>query len=531
MKKIFVFISEKPQLAFLLTGVLLFVVYLINLGLLPLFADEATRSTVALEMLLSDNYLVPTINGDYYYRKPPFYNWILVGLFHTTGSMSEFIIRLPSVVPLFLFGLTIYWWAKKFIGKNMAFLAAGMFVTCGRMLVYASFIGHIDIFYSWITFLTFICFIEYGSKEKWWQFFVFTYLLSAMAFLSKGLSTVPFQGITLITVLIVLKKFKKFFSIQHLVGILVFLIPVAGYFLNYSEYNDLMGWVEELWDQSAQRTPQDKPWHETVLHIFKFPLEHIYHLAPWSLFAAFLFRKDLKSVLFKVPHLKLITLIFLANLPVYWLSPGYYPRYLFPLYPLLFIVLAFGYDKSNYPKLKSIIFKIFIGFGVVLLIGALVVYFLPSVGVAFSALQCIIILLLTVFSILLLRGKPTPQIIGTLVLLAAFRLLFNWVVMPDRLASGNTAAYREDAIRIAKHTKQTPVKVTKNPTEGGINHDSTFYIEREKMQFLRQVSDYEHGNYSLISKRHLKEVDRHQIVDSMLIRHNSQYFYLVNVPE
>ena len=81
--------------------------------MLPLFADEPTRALVAIEMMFSDNYWVPTIQGEFYYNKPPLYNWIIAGLFTVTGSMSEFIFRLPSVIPLLLFGLTIFLWTKK----------------------------------------------------------------------------------------------------------------------------------------------------------------------------------------------------------------------------------------------------------------------------------------------------------------------------------------------------------------------------------------------------------------------------------
>jgi len=496
----------------------------VNLGLLPLFADEPTRAVVALEMMYSENYWVPTINGDYYYRKPPFYNWIIVALFQTSGSMSEFIIRLPSVVPLFLFGFTIYWWSKNFISKNMAFLAAAMFVTCGRMLIYASFIGHIDIFYSWVTFLSFICLIESGKKEKWWQFFVISYLLSAIAFLCKGLPTVAFQGISIITILLVLKRFRIFFSVPHLVGILIFLIPVGGYFLKYSEYNDLMGWVEELWSQSAQRTPQDKPWHETVTHLFMFPVEHLYHLAPWSLFAVFLFRKDLKSTLIQNFNIKLITILFLANLPIYWLSPGYYPRYLFMLYPLLFIIMAYSYEKSTNKKLKAWVFHFFIGLGILLIIGTLLIYFLPDVGVAFSALQCLIISAVALLALVLLRSKITSKLIGMVVLLAAFRLLFNWVVMPDRLASGNTGVYRADAVRIAKQTGQNSVKLLHGVP---MNHDSTFYIERETGEILNRTMGKDTFKYKIAIRPYVKIIPNGQAVDSMTIRHGHKRLYLI----
>jgi 4-amino-4-deoxy-L-arabinose transferase-like glycosyltransferase len=63
---------------------------------------------VALEMILSKNYAVPTIGAEYYYNKPPFYNWILAGIYQLSGNYSEFTTRLPAIIPMFLFAITIY---------------------------------------------------------------------------------------------------------------------------------------------------------------------------------------------------------------------------------------------------------------------------------------------------------------------------------------------------------------------------------------------------------------------------------------
>ena len=60
--------------------------YFWMLGAMPLAADEGVRSTVALEMILSDNYVVPTLFGEFYYRKPPLYNWLIIAFFKCFGS-------------------------------------------------------------------------------------------------------------------------------------------------------------------------------------------------------------------------------------------------------------------------------------------------------------------------------------------------------------------------------------------------------------------------------------------------------------
>ena len=58
---------------------LLFVLaYLLNLGLQPLFLEEPRRTLIAIEMLHNKNLWIPTELGVYYFKKPPFFNWVLV---------------------------------------------------------------------------------------------------------------------------------------------------------------------------------------------------------------------------------------------------------------------------------------------------------------------------------------------------------------------------------------------------------------------------------------------------------------------
>ena len=58
---------------------LLILLYLVSifapLNILPLSFEEPRRGVVALEMIISGNYIVPTINGELYLNKPPIHNW------------------------------------------------------------------------------------------------------------------------------------------------------------------------------------------------------------------------------------------------------------------------------------------------------------------------------------------------------------------------------------------------------------------------------------------------------------------------
>ena len=92
----------------LLISILLLIplAFLVNLGVQPFIDDEGNRTTVALEMLWSGNFITPTLHGEYYYNKPPLWNWILALSIWLHGQTTEWATRFPSVLALFGFSWT-----------------------------------------------------------------------------------------------------------------------------------------------------------------------------------------------------------------------------------------------------------------------------------------------------------------------------------------------------------------------------------------------------------------------------------------
>ena len=82
--------------------ILIPIAYFLRLNSYQLIFEEPRRALVALEMLLADNWIFPSTNGELYYNKPPLYNWILIGFFSLLGK-TEWVVRLPSILSLFTF--------------------------------------------------------------------------------------------------------------------------------------------------------------------------------------------------------------------------------------------------------------------------------------------------------------------------------------------------------------------------------------------------------------------------------------------
>jgi len=321
-------------------AVLLLPALFINLGSVPLIADEATRGVVAFEMQKTGNLITPTIHGEFYYNKPPLYNWIVLGFFNLAGSYSEWVLRLPAVLSLLLFSLVIYLTTRKEMGEKAAFLGALFFVTCGRVLFYDSMKGLIDLAFSLVVFLDFYVIYYFLSRKRLLPLYLLSYLLASAAFLMKGLPAALFQGLTLVAALAYFRSLRSLFHPSHLAGLAVFIFLTGGYYLLLWRDSGEPAFFSTLVTESTKRTFLEHGFLKTFWHLVYFPFEQAYHLLPWSLLFIYLFRKPFYRRLRENRYAGYLALVFLVNIPVYWVSVGTFPRYLFMLYPVLLILMA-----------------------------------------------------------------------------------------------------------------------------------------------------------------------------------------------
>jgi 4-amino-4-deoxy-L-arabinose transferase-like glycosyltransferase len=137
---------------FILYAAIAFVLYF-KLGEQPLQMEEPRRAMVALEMDLSGQYVAPTLYGEFYYNKPPLWNWMILLGYKIFVSYSGLAVRFFSVLSFLLMGLSIYFIGKKYISDSFGAYSSLFFMISGDILFHFSQLGEIDLFYSYITFL------------------------------------------------------------------------------------------------------------------------------------------------------------------------------------------------------------------------------------------------------------------------------------------------------------------------------------------------------------------------------------------
>lgn len=430
-------------------ALLLLPALLINLGLVPLYLEEPRRAAVALEMLLRGNGIVPTINGDPYYLKPPLFSWIIAGMYSISGNYSEFITRVPTVISFLLLGLVIFLTGKKYVSLSFGALSSMLFLTAAGNLFFNALLAEIDIFYSLVTYAGLLCLFHFHQQKRYLLLFLTVYLSGAIGFLTKGMPSLVYTGLSLLVYFIINKEFRVLLGWKHFAGIFLFIALVGGYFLIYNKEGDVVEYLRHLTYESGKRVTGET-FAGYLRHITLYPLDTLMNLLPASLLLVFVFRRSFLDEIRRNQLMKFALLMLIIHFPVYWLPPGGRQRYIIMLYPFIIQIM---------------------------------VYF---------------------FLIHAKSGKKINRIrpvIVILYLMVAFRLVFNFVVLPVRAEEGNTPDNKSVALEIAGMVHGKEVCIL---TGSYFPMQSTFYLEKERMQILPYCSEVMPGVYHIVAQ-HLLE--------------------------
>ncbi len=484
------------QIRYYLILILLIFSLLLNLGIYPLYLEEPRRAVVALEMVLTGNYIVPTIMTEPYFAKPPLFNWIIIASAKLYGSFSEFAIRLPTVISLILLGLIHYFVVSKYLGWKIAFFSSLSFITSGTILFYFSLLGEIDIFYSLITYLSIISVFWFFHRDIRLMF-LFSFLFASFGFLTKGFPSVLFLYVTLISYLFFENRLRLLFSIWHFVSLLIFVFIVGFYLYLYDMQIPVEEYVKFLWKESSQRTVVENPVENFLLHILEFPLKTVVAILPWSFLVIFILRKDLFSVLFKNKFLKFLAIAFLFNYLIYWISPGANQRYIYMLFPFLLTIFVYFYFNKKHSVLKEKILRFI--FFLIIAVFSVLSFSLPffKLPVKPEYIYYISVVFGFLFLILAFRVFKKPLYYAAIGLMW-FRIFFDIVYLPVKAVSGTSYLEKKYGITVADLTLNSDLFYYGRDK---VNYGLLFYIERERNEPLVRNLDLDLDAYYLARTR------------------------------
>ncbi|MEM1214886.1 MAG: hypothetical protein AAGJ82_04335 [Bacteroidota bacterium] len=512
-------------------AVLLPVALLLYLGAAPFIDDEANRALVAMEMLWSGNYVTPTMHADYYYNKPPLWNWIVALSFTSWGNLSEWAARFPSVLALLGFAGTIYYYCRKHFSWQRALLVALAFLTCGRVLYWESMLGLIDLSFSWAMFTLFMVVYHAGERQNWVRLFVGSYVLMTIGFMFKGLPAFVFQGATLLTYLVWRGEWRRLFSAAHIGGGLLSVALLALYYWQYHRYNSLENVFHTLFVESGKRTAVAQGVGKTITHLLSFPFVLLYHFSPWSLLLLLAFNKRLRGRWHDQPFVRYCLLAFGANIIVYWLSPNFYPRYVLMLMPLLFIagiqLLPASTDEAD----KSVRYLqwVVLFLLVVLTVTAGSLPWLEATQLLPQLTLKSTLITIFLFAAVIYYYQKVAQRWYTLVVaLLIFRVGYDVVALPLKAENSRGQVLKADCERLADRWQDQPLAVFH---ESLMEPAVSFYTQRAANRIIpRQKANWSRDQLYLYNPDQYADTLFTSPVDSLKVRHATRgYYYLARL--
>ncbi|MBV8227890.1 MAG: glycosyltransferase family 39 protein [Verrucomicrobia bacterium] len=321
-------------------------IYLPGLGSVQLQHEEPRRALPALHMLASGDWLVPRVGSDPYLRKPPLLNWAIAISCKTFGSVSEWSVRLPSVLATLALAAAIVVIAgRRWLGLQGGLIAA-IFFLVNFTMIETGRLAELEAVYISLTGIALILWMTSWRNEAGpWQLWVLPAPFLALGMLTKGPTHLLFFYGIVLPVLVFGKNTRSLGHPAHFVSLVVILgallcwtVPCSLAVNSDHPTSVWRFWWEQLASRvSAESDERFRFW----LWLLNGP-QTLKNYLPWTLFLPLLWRRGIMesgtgnpepahpahrdAALFRGARWGLVTTAL-----VMILLPNGSPRYLYPL--------------------------------------------------------------------------------------------------------------------------------------------------------------------------------------------------------
>jgi 4-amino-4-deoxy-L-arabinose transferase-like glycosyltransferase len=302
---------------------------------------EGHYSEIVREMVVSGDYLTPTLAGMKFLEKPPLFYWlesVNIKLF----GLSEWSLRFWPAMFGMIGCLAVYFAGSRLFERRVGLISSAVLATSALWYV----MGHVinlDMAVSALITCALLSFLmgsveqpEYKRRLVMWAFFVF----SALATMTKGLIGIVIPAMVIGTWMLILDEWNILPTLYLPSGVSLFLLIAAPWHLLISRANpDFLR--SYLFDEHFQRYltkpegPFEQPWaYVPVLLLGMFP---------WAVFLLQAVKYNLRFPWRqRHQHKEVIFLVLWAGLVFLFFSASSYKGvpYILPMLPPLAILIA-----------------------------------------------------------------------------------------------------------------------------------------------------------------------------------------------
>lgn len=311
--------------------------------------DEPRYGEVSREMKINHNWVIPHLNNQIYYEKPPLY-YMGTALFASAiGKMTVVTARLPVIfLASLLVGILAYYVGKK-SGKTLGLLTGSILATTLNFALFAMRLN-LDIPLIFCTTIALLLLYEETARTKSsWR--------SYLAFCLMGLGSLIKSPIALLPVVIILiyalltRRWRELKRIDWIKGFLVY-FGVVGIWLvaaintaGYSYFKVTV--LDQILGYSSGAEGHPNPFY---YYLTTFPVEAL----PWSIFLIPVFY-NLYKRRNQLPELvNFATLWFISAFIIFSVIGSKRGIYLLQLYPAFAILTAWYFEQHLTQLIKSI---------------------------------------------------------------------------------------------------------------------------------------------------------------------------------
>ena len=203
--------------------------------------DEGRYIEIPREMVVTDDYVTPRLDGMKYFEKPPLFYWMQAAAIKTLG-INETSMRCGVVLFAILGCLSVFAVGALAYGSSVGILSTGILAT--SLIYYAhSHIIILDLVLSvllsgclWAFFLAFVKETPPTISRK--SLIIAMYALSALACLTKGLIGAVLPGFVAFIWMLFTKNLKVLKDALYIPGILIFLAIFLPWHILVASRND-----------------------------------------------------------------------------------------------------------------------------------------------------------------------------------------------------------------------------------------------------------------------------------------------------
>ena len=309
---------------------LCYLLFFFQLGKRPLWdIDEGMHAATSKDMVLSGDWITPTLNGEKFYDKPVLYNW-LVSLSFLAFGFNEFAARLPSALLGTGSVIVTYLLGKYLFGSTVGFLSGVILAASGEHMLLSRAVVHDMALAFFITLSLFFFYKGFKNESDRRKHLVLFYVSSGFSVLAKG-PVGLLLPLLIIGLFLLLRRRLPF--LKDLVspwGIILFLAIASPWHVLVTLRNRDFGSYFFIHQNLMNFLSSEARHHGPVYYYFPVLLGGFF---PWSCFLPLALVLALRNKIEKSEEVLFLTVWFLAIFAFFSVASSKLVTYILPLFP------------------------------------------------------------------------------------------------------------------------------------------------------------------------------------------------------